>query len=684
MEAKFIFILVSFLFLISTVSAQLTISEPKDIYNLGEKLYVSLEGIRGSDQGNLNVDLVCGDNTINLLKISARAFSKEQDQYYSLPYKTLTKKDLEIENLNDLLGECKLLVNINILEAKTKTFTITNRLNSNILLNKNKYNPGEEIVVDLKVTKLNGEVLNGYYEMTGIVSDYGEINQGSAQITVFIDEKQKSDNYNLEIKVYDLEEENNILNQDLIIEKIYINQKPTKFEISVSDSQINPGEDVIIYPTLLDQTGKEISGEVLITLESPSKEAKSHTINTNEFFNLNTQNNFTSGNWKIYGAFEDLLSEETNFIINSVPLLNYSFEEGNLIIKNIGNSLYNDVLNISIEEKEEQIKVNLKQGESKKYILSAPNGEYNIQLNSNSGDSFIKNSVFLTGNAINIRGEGESAWTNYTLFWIIIIVIIIITIIYIRYKTSKGGNSIRKTPKNKKNKKNKKLSLEKIKSFFIIKPNPKKQTKKQNNKGVINLTPNSTSYFAKSSLVLNAEKIMTTIITLNIKNMEMLTNETKEKINQIIQETTENKVALEIKQNYINLLISPLITKTFKNESFGVNVSLKLLKAFDEFNKKYNEKIDFGIGLHCGDLVSLKNKTDLEYTNIEDTITLAQKASNFSKQNVLLSSKIRRKILSEIKKEQKLTFQGKDFYKLEELKNKEKNQAKLKDLLNRI
>ena len=126
------------------------------------------------------------------------------------------------------------------------------------------------------------------------------------------------------------------------------------------------------------------------------------------------------------------------------------------------------------------------------------------------------------------------------------------------------------------------------------------------------------------------------------------------------------------------------ITKTFNNDSLAFLSSLKLLKLLNEFNKAHSNKIDFGIGINCGDLVSLRKQNILEYTSIEDTISLAQKTSTLSKQNVLLTSKIRRKNLGEIKREQKLVFQGKDFYKLEELKDKSKNQEKLKDLLKRM
>ena len=87
-----IFILM-LVFASSFVLAGITISEPLDVYNLGDRLYVSAEGLVGAESGNLNVDLICGNRTINLEKMSARRYSPGEAFPYSLPYKFLNKED---------------------------------------------------------------------------------------------------------------------------------------------------------------------------------------------------------------------------------------------------------------------------------------------------------------------------------------------------------------------------------------------------------------------------------------------------------------------------------------------------------------------------------------------------------------------------------------------------------------
>ena len=73
------------------VVADISISEPLNIYNLGDKLYVDVDGLMGTENGNFNIDLVCGNKTTIFVVIPARAFSTKKAQSYSVPYTHLKK-----------------------------------------------------------------------------------------------------------------------------------------------------------------------------------------------------------------------------------------------------------------------------------------------------------------------------------------------------------------------------------------------------------------------------------------------------------------------------------------------------------------------------------------------------------------------------------------------------------------
>ena len=56
MERRLLLSLCAMLVCIAFVSSELAITEPADIYNLGDKLFVTATGLKGYDQGNLNID----------------------------------------------------------------------------------------------------------------------------------------------------------------------------------------------------------------------------------------------------------------------------------------------------------------------------------------------------------------------------------------------------------------------------------------------------------------------------------------------------------------------------------------------------------------------------------------------------------------------------------------------------
>ena len=128
-----------FIFLVQFVSAEIILSEPDAIYNLGDRLYVSVDGLVGTESGNLNINLVCGNSTTNLVKISGRAFSSEEPQLYSIPYKILDPVDLEIANISSILGSCQILASLGADASSTNTFEITNNVLVSASLNKSNY-----------------------------------------------------------------------------------------------------------------------------------------------------------------------------------------------------------------------------------------------------------------------------------------------------------------------------------------------------------------------------------------------------------------------------------------------------------------------------------------------------------------------------------------------------------------
>ena len=232
-------------------SAELSVSEPGDIYNLGDKLYITVTDVKGSDNGNLNIDLVCSNSTVNLLKISARAFSLDGGQAYSIPYKILTKDDLEIDDLSVIVGSCTLRTNLASNVVVSKSFTISNNLNVNANIDKLKFNPGDEATIDIDVKRADGQPFDGLYKISNFTSIAGTVEDGSVIKNFKIPTDMPAGEYFIAVEAYSVGSDGDIMNSGSANFYVIVSQVPTSIEFGLSDLEIVPGNDLKINPAIV-------------------------------------------------------------------------------------------------------------------------------------------------------------------------------------------------------------------------------------------------------------------------------------------------------------------------------------------------------------------------------------------------------------------------------------------------
>jgi len=196
-------IVLMFVLVSSFVVAGISLSEPLDIYNLGDRLYISADGIIGSEYGNLNVDLVCGNRTTNLERTPAKKYDSGEALSYSLPYVILTLDDLEIVNLSEIVGSCQVVVSLGTNVISTKVFTISDDVAVSVSLDKAAYNPGEGITVKIEAIKANGQLLNGFVEGSNITSFSKAIDGGYVSEVFSTSDTIEAGNYYLNVRAYD-------------------------------------------------------------------------------------------------------------------------------------------------------------------------------------------------------------------------------------------------------------------------------------------------------------------------------------------------------------------------------------------------------------------------------------------------------------------------------------------------
>jgi hypothetical protein len=355
--------------LISFALAAISLNEPLETYNLGDQLYVSASGIRGTDTGSFNVDLVCRNATVNLVKIPSRAFATDEESIYDLPYKVLNEEDLEYSNLSNLIGTCQLVASVGEDAVSTKTFSITDKVSVSASLDKGFYDPGQAITIKINAVKANGNPLNGFVEVSDATYFSKAVENGEIMNSFSMAENTEAGVYYLNITAYDLGN-GGTLNKGSTLVSFEINQVPYSLVVSLSDNEATPGEEFSIGAEVYDQSGKDLPGKVTGKLLSPEGLEEDVSFNTGESYKKVFATNSTAGIWKLR-LFYDELGEEREINVKEIQKVDLSIEDTVLVIKNIGNSLYNKSITVQIGNETKELNLTIDIGEIRKFNLGA-------------------------------------------------------------------------------------------------------------------------------------------------------------------------------------------------------------------------------------------------------------------------------------------------------------------------
>jgi hypothetical protein len=245
--------------------------------------------------------------------------------------------------------------------------------------------------------------------------------------------------------------------------------------------------------------------------------------------------------------------------------------------------------------------------------------------------------MMLTGNAIKL--DDITNFSGYGIIWILIILVLIATgiVVFFRYKKRKinfsGAKESFQTFKSKVNSKiPTRLANEMSHTMHLTNKSPESQsldeyTANKHDASLRDLTIPKVIK-AEPSLVLRGEKTPTTIVAINIKNYGELTPNSIESLKNILSITKDKKGLIDFRDEDIFLVFSPLVTKTYNNESIAITAASEVQKKLEDHNRKFQNKIKFNIGIHRGELIASKEKGKLKYTSIGNTISMAKKLAS--------------------------------------------------------
>ncbi len=658
---QIIFLLVFLLILIPIVSADVIITEqPKEIYSLGDTLDIPLKITTLTDLKDVfNLNLICSGVQTEVYK-----------EYMSLSAGEEISRNPKIPLMTSLIGRptgtCVLKANLGTQTFKlTEEFTISDYISISLKNSKTEAEPEENIIVEGDAIKDNGNAVQGIGELRvirdneSIIEKINTVKNGYFYFNFSLPKDSKAGPYLVQLNIYENDISGEKTNKGFVNYNLLIAQIPTSLEIFFDEKKVEPGTDLRVKTILHDQTGVPIESTSIITIKNEDNEIMDQVEKkTDAFLEFPIKYNEPIAEWTIV-ALSNRITSEASFSIIEKKDVEISLINRSILIMNKGNVPYcNESLLIKIGNESINIDVCLEVDEEQEYILTAPEGEYKVEVIS-EGEEKISQNVLLTGRAIDVKEISKKSFVRKSLVWIFLIAVLGF-VAFLFFKKGYNRNFIGHVTK-----------------------------RKRKSEDAIPLTKGSllnTKNKAQLSLSIKGDKQNVSVICLHIKNLKEIgvkKGSVEESLQKIIDLVEENKGYIYENQNSLFFIFAPINTKTFKNERTAIETAKKIEKGLTEANKLYKDKLDFGIGLNYGTIIAKKEKGIMEFMSMGTLITTAKKTANASKGEILLGEKIHDKLRADVKTE-KVVHGNTEVYKIKEIKEKGDHKNFLSNFVKRL
>lgn len=649
--------------IIPSASAEIIINQqPNSVYNLGDIIPVSLTLKSPSTvSGSLQMDLFCGSNKSNFYKNPVSLSSNE-------PKSIESSLILEKIIIGEFKGTCWIKAFLGSDFTVTNNFRISDSITINSNLSKTDFNPGESILVTGNVVKENGNLTNGYAELSLldgnsiVLTKQGTVNNGLFSMNITIPEEIKAGNYLLRIMAYEQDLSGSTTNTGFRDYNIYIKQVPTSLETVFEASEVEPGTSVKVKAVLYDQTGVKINSTAFLTIKNnKGKILEQIEKKTDEFLEFPVAYNEAPFSWKVVAVSNKLIYESSFKILEkenaSVEIINKT-----VLVTNTGNVPYNKTVLVKVGDQSLNIDVYLKVDESQRWLLTAPDGEYNVEVN--AGGRITGASVALTGTTVDVKKASATigSLVKFPAIWIFVLAILgFVAFIFFKrgYQKTFIGYISSEIPKK---------IQDKAKEVYVHNPKSSK---------------------AELALSIRGDKQDVSMVTLRAKNMASIRRSrdsegsASEILKKVIDVAESHKAATYEDRDSIFFIFAPVRTKTFKNEENALKVSQKIKEILDEYNRLFKEKVDFGISLNYGTIIAKQEPDSFKFMGMGNLMMQSKKIASIANNDVLMGEGITDKLRNLVKTE-KHRKENMDVYAIKEIKKYEEHQKFLKGFMKRM
>ena len=667
---KIIFLLIFAILLSSIASADIIITQqPEGLYSLGDTINLPIKITTLTDTKSLfTMNLICNGIQTEVYK-----------EYILLSAGEEIERNPSIPLIQSFIGRptgtCVIKTILGSETGLTSEFEISDLIIIDLKTEKEEFAPEEEIIIEGEVKKENGEIVQGIVELkvisenASLVEKLDTVKNGYFYLNFLLPAESKAGQYLVKIDVYEMDLDGQKTNKGFTNYNILIKQVPTNLEIVFENSEIEPGTNLQVKTVLHDQTGEKIESNAIITIKNQENEMLEQTEKTtDEFLEFPIAYNEPPANWTVI-AVSDKLTTEATFNIKEKEDIKIQLLNKTITIINAGNVFYNKSILVKIGNESLNIDISLDVDESQKYTLTAPYGEYQIEIITDEV-SKITGMAILTGKTIDMKevSGGVISLVKYPLVWVFMITILG----FITFMIFKKGHKrifFGRIPSKKKETEQKKSWLKKSKAFSLRK------------NSIVNAKNK-----AELSLSIKGDKQNVSVVCIKIKNLKEIQSKksnAQETLQKIVNITEENKAVTYENQDNLFFILAPVKTRTFKNEETAVEVAQKIQETLIEHNKLSKQKIEFGISLNYGAIIAKQEKDSLKFMSMGTLITTAKKIASISKSEIFLSEKIKEKLMAYIKAE-KHKKEGITIYTIKEMKHREENKKFISSFLNRI
>ncbi|MBI3623333.1 hypothetical protein HY212_04630 [Candidatus Pacearchaeota archaeon] len=623
--------------LISSVSAEIIINQqPASTYNLGEVITIPLTIKTLSDiYGTLEMNLICSGQELNFYKNGVYLLAGEQKQFESAL--VLSKK-----MIGSLSGSCKIKATLEQDYVLTQDFSISSLITIHAQATNTEVYPKENILIEGYATKQSGKEVDGFVQVdiyygdinantTAYLSQLEAINNGYFLLNVTAPSDIKAGAYKVKLRAYEKDLTQVVTNEGYGDASFVVKQLPTSLDVAFESQEVNPGESLKVKAVLHDQTGESIpSTNASITIkDSNGKLRERQDKLTDEFLEFPISNSEPPAEFKVTAESAGLTNEGT-FSVKEKANVEIHIENDSLRIINTGNVPYcNRSVLVKIGNQSLNIDVCIQVGKDQKYLLTAPNGEYEVEVLTDNGDS-VKGKAILTGKAIDIKDNpsGISGLTRHPFIWFFVVLIlgfVAFTIFRKGYKRTIIGKvyNVKKASTTP--------VLGEGKSLFPLR---KDSLIKARNK-------------AELSLSIKGEQQNVSLVCLKIKNLREIESNRgsgEETLQKIVDMAEDMKALTYESQDLLFFIIAPGKTKTFKNEHTAIELAKKIVQNLKAHNAQFKQKIEFGIGLGYGTIVGKQEQDSYKFMSMGTLINGAKKIASVSNEEILLSDKFKEKV----------------------------------------